>query len=259
MDLNVNCRFFLGALALTASCSSNAPTPTADLGEKAQEETSWHCEERAGTWSCARRTIGEIQQRQAATDARKFDWSQAESPEEEPSGRSESSAAQPAIAPDAFAETRPKDQAETEPRTEPQAEASPVTTSGSNRQAKPTAPQALAEQEAAPYQQLMYRPDAPMSLKELPSSYWTVQLIALSSARELQGFITTLQLDGLIGAMIKTDGRTYYVALLGVYETRAAAQLAADERPESLSRYQPYIRSLGSLQAAMARADQLPR
>ncbi len=98
-----------------------------------------------------------------------------------------------------------------------------------------------------------------MSLKELPSSYWTVQLIALSSARELQGFITTLQLDGLIGAMIKTNDRTYYVALLGVYETRAAAQLAADERPESLSRYQPYIRSLGSLQAAMARADQLPR
>ena len=98
-----------------------------------------------------------------------------------------------------------------------------------------------------------------MSLEDLPSSYWTVQLIALSSARELQGFMSTLQMDGLTGAMIKTNDRIFYVALLGVYETRAAAKLAAKERPESLSRYQPYVRSLGSLQAAMARAEQLPR
>ena len=71
--------------------------------------------------------------------------------------------------------------------------------------------------------------------------------------------MSSLQLDGLAGAMIKVNNRTYYVALLGVYETRAAAELAAKERPESLSRYQPYVRSLGSLQAAMTQASQLPR
>jgi DamX protein len=134
-----------------------------------------------------------------------------------------------------------------------------MTSSGLNSQAQLSTTQALADQAPTEYQQLMYRPDTPMSLEELPSSYWTVQLIALSSARELQGFMSTLQLDGLIGAMIKTNNKTFYVALLGVYETRTAAQLAANERPESLSRYQPYVRSLGSLQAAMARASQLPR
>lgn len=123
----------------------------------------------------------------------------------------------------------------------------------------PTLTQELPSVELATYQRLMYRPDAPMSLAELPSTYWTVQLIALSSARELQGFITNLELDELIGAMIKTNDKTYYVALLGVYQTREDAELAAKERPKSLSRYEPYVRSLSSLQAAMARASTLPR
>ena len=260
MDLSVNCRFFLGFLVVTAaSCSSNPPTPTTDLGEQTKGETSWHCEENAGAWSCKRRTIGEIHERQAATDARKFDWSQAESPEENPSRWSEGSATRPATAQDAYAETRPEDSAETGSRPDAQIEARPATSSTLNSQAQPSPTPGLAELEPTGYQRLMYRPDRPMSLEDLPSSYWTVQLIALSSARELQGFMSTLQMDGLTGAMIKTNDRIFYVALLGVYETRAAAQLAAKERPESLSRYQPYVRSLGSLQAAMARAEQLPR
>ena len=62
-------------------------------------------------------------------------------------------------------------------------------------------------------------------------------------------------LDKLTGAMIEVKGRTYYVALLGVYETRAAAELAARNRPAALKRLEPYIRSMASLQSAMNRAD----
>ena len=253
MDFDVNSRIFLGVFALiTASCANNAPTSSAELVEQAREETSWHCEESAGSWSCKRRTIGEIQQRQAASEARKFDWSRSET---ETLTRVNESSAEPAeIAANEFAEARPTRQMPTEPQT-----ANVVTRPRSDSPAESNSSQGVAAQKSAAYQQLMYRPDAPMSLEDLPSSYWTVQLIALSSARELQGFMSSLQLDGLAGAMIKVNNRTYYVALLGVYETRAAAELAAKKRPESLSRYQPYVRSLGSLQAAMTQASQLPR
>ena len=64
-------------------------------------------------------------------------------------------------------------------------------------------------------------------------------------------------LDELTGAVIKVKGRRYYVALLGVYETRAAAELAARDRPATLKGLEPYIRSMASLQTAMDRADSL--
>ena len=38
------------------------------------------------------------------------------------------------------------------------------------------------------------------------------------------------------------------MALLGVYETRAAAELAARDRPATLKGLEPYIRSMASLQ-----------
>ena len=78
--------------------------------------------------------------------------------------------------------------------------------------------------------------------------YWAVQLIALSTQSELKAFMAELDLDELTGAMIEVNGRTYYVALLGVYETRAIAERAARNRPAALKGLEPYIRTMASLQ-----------
>lgn len=239
----------------TASCASNVPTPSADLGEQTKEESSWHCQDSAGTWSCKRLTIGEIQERQTTSQARKVDWPPSESAAETQSGEGESAEAtsQSASAPDALLQTR------AQTRTKARPEIHSDTPSGPDNKPQTGSTQGSRDQDLPVYQQLMYRPDERMSLEELPNTYWTVQLIALSSARELKDFMTSLKLDGLTGAMIKANDRTYYVALLGVYQTRSAAERAALQRPESVAGYQPYVRSLASLQAAMARANQLPR
>ena len=84
-----------------------------------------------------------------------------------------------------------------------------------------------------------------------------MQLIALNSQKELREFMRSTQLDELSGAMIKVNDRTWYVALLGVYEDRESAERAAAERPSVLRRYKPYIRSVASLQAAMSAANTL--
>lgn len=99
------------------------------------------------------------------------------------------------------------------------------------------------------------QPVVSTSLEALPDSYWAVQLIALKSQGELRKFIQNFEMDELTGAVIRTNGKTYYVALLGVFENQAAAEKASAERPQSLMRYQPFIRSMASLKAAMAAAD----
>jgi septal ring-binding cell division protein DamX len=44
---------------------------------------------------------------------------------------------------------------------------------------------------------------------------------------------------------------------LGVFENRDLAERAAAQRPAALQRYEPYIRSVASLQDAMIAADTL--
>jgi septal ring-binding cell division protein DamX len=77
-------------------------------------------------------------------------------------------------------------------------------------------------------------------------------MIALGSKAELQAFINAQELDELSGATVRVKGKIFYVALLGVYPSRLAAEQAAVARPASLQRYEPYIRSMASLQTAMA-------
>ena len=224
------CRYFFGVLALTAaSCASNAPVQTTDPQQQATAETSWHCEDTAGTWSCKRRTISEIQERQAAEKARQYDWSAPQAP----------AAAQQQVTPASAPEQAAKQVSNPE---------------NAPTQAQPESPQNLPA-----YVRLMYQSQSPVSLEALPSSFWTVQIIALSSRQELKDFLADIRLEALTGARIRSNGRTFYVALLGVYENRAAAEQAARLRPEALLPFEPYIRSLGSLQEAMARASELPK
>ena len=239
-------RYIILTLTLAlAGCASKAADPVdAREDNSTAEPTSWHCEQDADTWSCKRRTIADIQAREAARRSTRFDWSLPQGqqtplqngfPNQEPEG-------QPTIRPEKQTGRQVTKQIDKQPR---EATSHPPTPSPS-RVADKTEPVTLAQVDSQS-----------RSLDDLPGDYWAVQLIALKSQKELREFMRSTQLDELSGAMIKVKDRTWYVALLGVYEDRASAERAAAERPAVLQRYEPYIRSVASLQAAMSAANTL--
>jgi len=99
-------------------------------------------------------------------------------------------------------------------------------------------------------------PPAP-SLRDLPRDLYTVQLVAMKDRAELEAFVRDSGIPELSGARVENDGQIFYALLLGIFPDRAAAERAAAARPEALKNYDPWIRPLGSLQDAMARADAL--
>lgn len=107
------------------------------------------------------------------------------------------------------------------------------------------------------YKQLAFQPDKPTRLLDLPSSFYAVQLVALSSKEVLDAYAAQERLRGMSAARVENDGRLYYVLLLGIYPDRQSAQTAADNMPAALSDMNPWVRDLGSLQQAMSRADAL--
>ena len=106
------------------------------------------------------------------------------------------------------------------------------------------------------YVRLAYRPERPVSLLDLPPDFYAVQVVALSSADELERFFDRLGVDDLTAAEVEVDGELRYVLLLGIYETFAAAEQAAADPPAALASYYPWVRRLEGLQAAMLRAEQ---
>ena len=102
-----------------------------------------------------------------------------------------------------------------------------------------------------------YRPSASIALSELPAHFYTVQIVAMSSMEALESFIKEHRQSDVLAARVEANGEFYYVLLLGIYETLASAKAAAASRSESLMNIEPWVRKLGSLQGAVARADEL--
>lgn len=117
-------------------------------------------------------------------------------------------------------------------------------------------PAASPASDAPDYQRLAYQPPTPMSLLELPANYYAVQLTAMRSAAQLEGFFNDLEVEGLTAAQVDRDGELFYILLLGVYENFASAEQASTDLPAPLDQFDPWIRRLGTLQAAMIRAEQ---
>jgi septal ring-binding cell division protein DamX len=105
------------------------------------------------------------------------------------------------------------------------------------------------------WQQFGYRQATSITLSELPAHFYTVQIVAMSSMEALQAFAKEHLLSDALAARTEANGKFYYVLLLGIYETLADAKAAAAVRPESLANIDPWFRKLGSLQAAVQRAD----
>jgi len=80
-----------------------------------------------------------------------------------------------------------------------------------------------------------------------------IQLMAVSDETALRDFILARQPfpadPGYFRAY--SQGREWYVLVLGPYPNRRQAQTALQALPSTLRRYQPWPRSLASIQAAM--------
>ena len=109
------------------------------------------------------------------------------------------------------------------------------------------------------YQQLSFQPERPTALADLPDTFYVIQVIALSTRENLEQYITDNNLPVMSGAVVEKDGERFYALLAGIYTDRETAENAARSLPEELSVHGPWIRSMESLQAAMARAEQLPQ
>ncbi len=96
-----------------------------------------------------------------------------------------------------------------------------------------------------------------MRLVDLPAEFFAVQIVALSSKQALESYVKERNLIGMSAARVEKDGKLYYVLLLGIYQTRERAELAAADRPPPLKDIKPWIRRLGSLQTSMIKADKL--
>lgn len=115
----------------------------------------------------------------------------------------------------------------------------------------------IGSRELPDFARLAYRPPQPVSLMELPKRFYAVQVLAAASRDELERFTRRHQLEGLSSARVERDGELYYVLLLGVYETLETARTVIAGLPPPLAALAPWVRPVGSLQAAMARADAL--
>lgn len=99
--------------------------------------------------------------------------------------------------------------------------------------------------------------DAGTELLDLPASHYALQVLAMSSASQLQDFIASNELAGAVTARVERNGELYYVLLLGVYDTLELAEQASLELPAPLHSNEAWIRSVGSLQNAVLRGNAL--
>ena len=108
------------------------------------------------------------------------------------------------------------------------------------------------------YQQIAFKPERPTALSDLPGTFYVIQLMALSTQEDLEQYLADNDLPVMSGAVVEKDGERFYALLAGIYTDRDTAERAARSLPEELSAHGPWVRSMESLQAAMARAEQLP-
>lgn len=103
---------------------------------------------------------------------------------------------------------------------------------------------------------LSYQPAEPVALLDLPADYYAVQLVAVTHKKDLEDFAERHQIRGMSAARTYSGDQLFYILLLGVYETYANAELAANSLGPPFDETAPWIRPVGSLQRAIQAADE---
>ncbi|MEQ8860017.1 MAG: SPOR domain-containing protein [Pseudomonadales bacterium] len=220
---------------LVMGCSGRAPRAPASPASGAA--SGWFCQMNASNdgWDC-------VQDAELARDPR---------PQRLPTPA-------PPPAPTRPLQTEPE-RMEPVPRRDPEP---PMPNSGDGAAAPPaqssaTRAEAGTDESAPAYVRLAYRPPRPMALTELPPDLYAVQLVAMSSKPALERYVEQEGITDVSAARVERNGKLFYVLILGIYENANDAQRAVASLPAEVAESAPWIRPLGSLQAAMMRADDL--
>ena len=235
---------WLAAAALFAVAGCRSAPDQAPPGPVAppNQDANWFCEmgEQADEWACVQSTgLADAVADAGASDATA------------PSNRA-------AQAPPRETEPPAGNAGQTLP-----AAASPSAQAAAPPPAPPTArrppppPSAPASADMPLYQRLAYRPSGYVRLSELPAEFFVVQLVAVQTREALEKYAARQGLKNMTAARVERDGKLFYVLLLGIYEDRDRADRAAANLPPEFQDFTPWVRSLGSLQEAIGRGDEL--
>ncbi|MCY3885866.1 MAG: SPOR domain-containing protein [Gammaproteobacteria bacterium] len=106
------------------------------------------------------------------------------------------------------------------------------------------------------YRWLAINPDTPTRIEDLPDNYYAVQLAAFSDMKKANKYAAdaTWLIDPH-GVRTVSNGKEYYVILLGIYETKTRAERAANSITKHLGSDKPWIRSMTSLKPAIRAAS----
>lgn len=245
---------------LVAGCSGQVTRPETTEVTRIPEYGDWFCQlaDSGDGWDCVQdETLAENPQPERLPEPR-----QAQEPELDPlplpqTGPSltEPSAqgGAPADGPAPGAEADP---AEAAPPPRAVSEPEQLRTGQTPEGASPGA--AAGPATSAPtYARLAYQPPEPVALTELPSEFYAVQVLAMSTPQQIEAFVRRHGIEGVSAARVEREGEIYYVLLLGIYETLDIAREAVADLPAPFTDTSVWIRPLGSLQSAMLRAERL--
>lgn len=101
------------------------------------------------------------------------------------------------------------------------------------------------------YWHLAYKPTEETRVIDLPSDMFAVQLIAVSTRKQVEAFVELHDLWDMTAVKVSKAGKPLYVLIPGVYKSRLDAQTAVASLPHSVQQLKPWIRPLGGLQDAM--------
>ncbi len=247
------CQAWIAVGVLVAGCAGQATRPPATNVTEIPEQRNWFCQPGASGdgWQCIQNAqLAEHPKPTRPPPPSRAPAPSTAGPEDVPGRPSSDASATPGAAVprgDVDADNAPAP---------PDDGVSPVPTAGFPKAHPPTASPSPSDTAAVPdYQRLAYHPAQPRPIRDLPDDYYALQVLAMPSRRALDRFIGKHRIRGASGARVESGGGLYYVLLLGIYETRAAARQAAATLPPPFGEVTAWVRSLGSLKSAMKRAD----
>ena len=111
----------------------------------------------------------------------------------------------------------------------------------------------VVKEAAAPVPVRVPSPEPP-SVLDWPADHFAVQLIAVESAAAAAAFAAQLDVPGLHQVRLDSRGRLFHVLVVGAFRLRSEADAVAARLGKQLPLPEPWVRPVGTLQAAMKRA-----